>query len=214
MGKINRKALSLAGALILGVAFLGDAEARRGQDDFDRLDGHGRSGKKVDVIEWAGNLEIHVYPAGSLVGLALKLDKRNEKKPVMVIGYRFDNDPKNQLIRRAILGIPLGESFQVFRDPDVAEYDKIVITNHNLSANLAQFKLDPEPTQLYPDGHPSNTAVADASGAADPARIPASQAHRAEPAEGSEAESGPYYIIKEPAEGAVDEEGTIKPFSW
>ena len=31
--------------------------------------------KRVDVIEWAGNLEIHVYPAGSLAGLGLKLVK-------------------------------------------------------------------------------------------------------------------------------------------
>src|SRR5687767_8204018 len=71
---------------------------------FDRLDGTGRSGKKVDVIEWEGNLEIHVYPKGSLKSLALKLDKRNKDKTVMVIGYRFNNDPGKQLIRRAILG--------------------------------------------------------------------------------------------------------------
>src|SRR6478672_2141360 len=75
--------------------------ATAGDDDYDRLDGVGRSGKKVNVIEWEGNLEVHVYPGGSLKGLALKLDKRNKDKPVMVIGYRFNDNPGVQLIRRA-----------------------------------------------------------------------------------------------------------------
>src|SRR4051812_30563328 len=72
--------------------------------DYDRLDGMGSSGKKVQVIEWEGNLEIHVYPSGSLQGLSLKIDRANKERPVMVIGYRFDA-AKKPLIRRAILGI-------------------------------------------------------------------------------------------------------------
>lgn len=125
------------------------------EDQYDRLDGTGRSRKKVNVIEWEGNLEIHVYPAGSLKGLALKLDKKNKEKPVMVIGYRFDDDPKNKLIRRAILGIELKEGFKVFTDPTAEGYDKIVISNQELNSPYKRFKLDPPPAQLYPDGHPA-----------------------------------------------------------
>src|SRR5437764_543896 len=67
------------------------ADGRQVEDDgkYDVLDGKGPSGKKVDVVEWEGNLEIHVAPKGSLRGLSLKLDKKNKDKPVMVIGYRF-----------------------------------------------------------------------------------------------------------------------------
>jgi hypothetical protein len=123
--------------------------------DYDRLDGTGASGKKVNVIEWEGNLEVHVYPAGSLKGLALQLDKKNKNKPVMVIGYRFDSQPDKQLIRRAILGIDLREGFKAYRDPSAGDYDKIVITNNGLGSPLALFKLEPAPTQLYPEGHPA-----------------------------------------------------------
>jgi len=136
----------------------GMASTNPGQDpdpDYDRLDGKGYSGKKVDVVEWEGNLEIHVYPAGSLKGLALKVDKRNEDKPVMVIGYRFDNDPSKQLIRRAILGIELREPLKVYKDPAAQDYDKIVISNNGLASPLTAYRLDPEPRQLYPDGHPA-----------------------------------------------------------
>lgn len=125
------------------------------EDQYDRLDGTGRSRKKVNVIEWEGNLEIHVYPGGSLKGLALKLDKKNKEKPVMVIGYRFDDDPKNKLIRRAILGIDLKEGYKVFQDPSADGYDKVVISNQELNSPYKKFKLDPPPTQLYPDGHPA-----------------------------------------------------------
>src|SRR5438045_1130880 len=116
-------------ALLLPLLALGLIAAAPADDDYDRLDGKGASGKKVQVIEWEGNLEIHVYPAGGLAGLALKLDKRNKDRPVMVIGYRFDNSPKQQLIRRAILGINLREGFKAFRDPSADDYDKIVISN-------------------------------------------------------------------------------------
>src|SRR5690606_27635849 len=110
------------------------------KDDFDRLDGTGKSRKRVDVIEWEGNLEIHVYPKGSLSGLALKIDEKDRKK-VMVIGYRFDNSPREQLVRRAILSIPLREPLNVYRDPSPDEYDKVIITNNALAGGLVKFNL-------------------------------------------------------------------------
>jgi hypothetical protein len=127
--------------------------------DYDRLDGRGASGKRVNVIEWEGNLEVHVYPAGSLSGLALKLDKNNA--------------PKKQLIRRAILGIPMHEGYHAYRDTSTGgEYDKVVVSNNGLSGEyMAAFQLDPEPTQLYPDGHPmlAQQAPADSNNEAAPA---------------------------------------------
>ena len=183
-------------------------------DDYDRMDGTGASGKKVNVIEWEGNLEIHVYPAGSLKGLALKLDKRNKDRPVMVIGYRFDNDPKKQLIRRAILGIDLAEGFKVYRDPSSgSEYDKIIISNNGLSGDMMAYKLEPAPTQLYPDGHPALAQGPDGgkdgykpgTGSAQPVgddkRAPASQ--------GAAADAG---SANRPADAQVDDAGTIQPF--
>lgn len=124
-------------------------------EEYDRLDGHGPSGKKVNVIEWEGNLEIHVYPGGSLAGLSMKID-RSQKNPVMVIGYRFNDQPSKVLIRRAILGIDLSDRFMTYRDPSVSEYDKIIVSNNGLSSQVVAYKLDPAPDQLYPDGHPKN----------------------------------------------------------
>ena len=164
------------------------------QDDpnYDRLDGKGPSGKKVHVIEWEGNLEIHVYPMGSLKGLALKLDKRNKDKPVMVIGYRFNDDSEKQLIRRAILGINLKEGFKAYKDPSADEYDKIIISNNGLSDQVMAYKLDPEPSQLYPDGHPALAKTEETKPRSARERKPASE---------------------EPDANEV-EDGFIKPFSW
>jgi hypothetical protein len=161
--------------------------------DYDRMDGTGLSGKKVNVIEWEGNLEIHVYPGGSLKGLALKLDKKNKDRPVMVIGYRFDSDPKTTLIRRAILGIDLREGFKAYRDPSSGgEYDKIIISNNGLSGAVTAYRLDAEPTQLYPDGHPALAAKPD-----DKKRAPASASGSEEPA---------------PKRGLDEDSGAISPF--
>lgn len=132
--------------------------------NYDRLDGVGKSGKTVQVIEWEDNLEIHVYPPGSLKGLALKIDHPSNGKKVMVIGYRFADNPKQQLIRRAILGISLQEGFKTYKDPTETEFDKIIISNNGLSGQVVGFRLDPAPTQLYPDGSPANkTDVAKAT---------------------------------------------------
>lgn len=179
-------------AVFLNTVALAQGPAVDPDADYDRLDGRGASGKKVDVIEWEGNLEVHVYPAGSLKGLALKLDKRDKNKTVMVIGYRFENNPNQTQIRRAILGIPLAENFQVFRDPRETDFDKIIISNNGLSSELVTFKLDVAPTQLYPDGHPAlksnDRKVA------------------------NEKQKGNPTIAQETATPL--EEGAIKPFSW
>ncbi|MBC7691464.1 MAG: hypothetical protein H7222_06820 [Methylotenera sp.] len=145
------------------------------EEEYDRLDGVGKSGKRVDVIEWEGNLEIHVYPKNSLRGLSLKLDKRNKDKPVMVIGYRLQGSAA-PLIRRAILGVPFQEGFKTYRDLSEADFDKIIISNNGLSGHLAEFRLDAAPAQLYPDGSPEN-------GASSPsvARLPAAEELSAEP---------------------------------
>jgi hypothetical protein len=193
-----RRRASVAVATLLCALTLHAAHAAgpQGQEDFDRLDGTGDSGKKVNVIEWEGNLEIHVYPGGSLKGLALKLDKRNKDKPVMVIGYRFNTDTSKQLIRRAILGIDLKEGFKAYRDPSSgSEYDKIVISNNGQGGNTVAFKLDPEPTQLYPDGHPMLAKQA----------APEQVEERAPAA----------FKAKAPVENpatTLDEDGTIQPF--
>ncbi len=173
----------------------GSAISADSEPDYDRLDGHGKSGKKVNVVEWEGNLEIHVYPAGSLKGLALKLDKKNKDKPVMVISYRFSDSPKESLIRRAILGIPLPENFLTYRDLSADDYDKIIITGNGLAASktIQTYALEPPPTQLYPDGHPMLAEKKDIPSAV---REPSSKRN-------------------DEATGSIDtESGTIKPFRW
>jgi hypothetical protein len=133
--------------------------------DFDRLDGHGPSSKKVDVIEWEGNLEIHVYPKGSLRSLGMKIDHESKttKNKVMVIEYGFNSVPYT-LIRRAILSIPMPDNFHAFRDETADDYDKIIISPQIISGAKA-FALAPPPTQLYPDYHP---ALAQDGGAGSP----------------------------------------------
>ena len=173
----------------------------RAEEDYDRLDGKGASGKRVDVIEWEGNLEVHVYPKGSLVGLALKLDQRQKDKTVMVIAYRFNNAPKKPLIRRAIIGIPFAEKFQAYHASKEPDFDKIIISNNGLSADLAAYKLDPEPTQLYPDDPVKKSATKEAT----PAPI-------VDPVTGKRLPSGE--DAREPAAQSEDREGTIKPFQW
>ncbi len=179
-------------AVLAGASTAMAGKAANAGDDYDRLDGKGASGKKVDVIEWEGNLEIHVYPGGSLKGLGLKLDKANKAKSVMVISYRFDGKTAGPLIRRVILGIDLREGFHAYKDTSVDEYDKIIISNNVLSEQVAEYKLDPEPSQLYPDGHP---ALAQAG---KPSREPASS-------EKPKAVDGP-------ERPEIDDHGTIKPF--
>jgi hypothetical protein len=161
------------------------------EDDYDRLDGTGRSGKKVHVIEWEGNLEIHVYPQGSLKSLALKIDDKNSQKKVMVIGYRFKDQPQQQLIRRAILGIPLKAGFHAYRDTQEHEFDKVIISQHGLGAPLLALALEPEPQQLYPEGHP---ALAQSDKSTEATRKPASEKKR------------------EPRHTVDPDSGTIQPF--
>ena len=201
---LGRSLALLAAALTLQtLAIAGQANPDL-DADYDRLDGKGRSGKRVDVIEWEGNLEIHVYPKGGLKGLALKLDERNKKKPVMVIGYRFENFPKEQLIRRAILGIELKEGFKAFREPSEPDYDKIIVSNNGLaSQNVVSYRLEPEPSHLYPEGHPALHSTS-------PNPVTPSSEERRSPAQESESSHEPSQDQKAPH---VDEEtGTIQPF--
>jgi hypothetical protein len=192
---------------------------------FDRLDGKGPSGKRVDVIEWEGNLEIHVYPKGSLQGLSAKLDDRTEGKRVMVIGYRFEANKKaHPLVRRAILGVPFNKNLKAFTDTTEKEFDKLAISNNGLAKPWAPYTLDPSPSQWYPDGHPSNTeddsakpflgskslpdnAVGvlrdgDSAPAPAPARRPASVIQDSD------------FDGEETDKKANEKEGQIKPFTW
>lgn len=207
----------VAGLVAISCCYAGGAWSDPGASsndphaDYDRLDGKGPSGKKVHVIEWEGNLEIHVYPVGSLSGLALKLDKRNKDKPVMVIGYRFDNNPKEQLIRRAILGIDLREGFKTYRDPTADGYDKIIISNNGLSSEVVAYKLDPEPTQLYPDGHPANTKLASQEHGPG---APGLKAGRAPAAAAKRSTADSARPDEKPLANEHGEDGTIQPFAW
>lgn len=118
---------------------------------FDRLDGTGPSKKRVDVIEWEGNLEIHVYPKTSLKGVGVKLDEREKGKKVMVIGYHL-NGNSEPLVRRAILGVPFNNNLKGYIDPTEKEFDKIAITNGELQKPWVPYKLMPAPKQWGPDG--------------------------------------------------------------
>lgn len=173
-----------------------DASGSDSDANYDRLDGHGKSGKKVNVVEWEGNLEVHVYPKGSLKSLALKLDKKNKKKPVMVIGYNFGDSPNDWLVRRAILGINLHEGFKAYKDPSADDYDKIVISNNGLASPMIAFNYE-QPKQLYPDGHPALKQ---------PERDVASEEKR-EPAQTTEKRE-----TDETDKNVDQESGTVKPF--
>jgi hypothetical protein len=196
--------LTAAAGLILSTHSLtvradaGGAGAQDPDANYDRLDGTGASGKRVDVIEWENNLEIHVYPKGSTAGLGMKIDDKNGKK-VMVIAYRFVENPKKTLTRRNILGIPLSANFKVYKDPMENEFDKFIISNNGLSGQVIAYRLDPTPTQLYPEGTP---AYAD-SGAQPVGRAPASATDNNAFPSGLDSQS----------QGGVDDSGSI-PFKY
>lgn len=170
---------------------------------YDVFDGTGDSRAKVDVIEWEGNLELHVYPKGMLAGLALKLDQRDKKKPVMVIGYRFRTQAQIQYVRRAILGVNLKEGFKVFEETSADDYTKIVISNHTLQGDVVAFNLDDQLTDLYPAGHPLSKAVAQASdketGSSEGKRVPAQTDNQKE---------------EEAPKAPVDDSGSLKHFNF
>lgn len=139
----------LLGALTSGV--LTSVSIYAYESVFDRLDGTGPSKKRVDVIEWDGNLEIHVYPKGSVKGLGAKLDEREKGKKVIVIGYHF-NGASEALVRRAILGIPFQNQIKGFVDPTLKEFDKIALSNRDLPKPWVAYPLLPAPKQWGPDG--------------------------------------------------------------
>ena len=139
-------------ALLTGVATSYSVFA---EEVYDVLDGTGPSHKKVDVVEWDGNLEVHVYPKGSAAGLGVKLDDRTQGKKVMVIGYRLKGQ-KNILVRRAILGVPFDPKLKGFVDPTEKDFDKLAISNQTLPAPWKPYKFDPAPKQWYQDGDERN----------------------------------------------------------
>jgi hypothetical protein len=141
-------------AIVTGVATSYSVFA---EDVYDRLDGTGASHKKVDVIEWEGNLEIHVYPKTATAGLGAKLDDRTPGTKVMVIGYRFKGQAE-VLVRRAILGVPFNSKLKAFVDPTEKEFDKLALSNQDLPAPWKPYKLDAAPKTWYPDGDERNDA--------------------------------------------------------
>lgn len=206
--------------LILSLALTAQAGRVQEPKDFDRLDGHGATRKKVDVIEWEGNLEIHVYPKGSLKSLGMKIDKESHttKNNVMVVEYAF-NGIAYTLIRRAMLSIPMPDTFQAFRDETAKDYDKIVVSGKPV-AGMKAFALAPPPVQLYPDHHPA-LGVEEAPGVV-PAAVTPPKADRKSASEGaqvqpqSESESSATGTTrrrtKEPS--TIDSDGGIKNFAF
>jgi len=195
--------------------------------EFDRLDGHGPSAKKVDIIEWEGNLEIHVYPKGSLKSLAMKIDhdSKTSKNSVMVIEYGFVNVPYT-LIRRAVLSIPMPDKFFAFRAESDPDYDKIIVSGHQI-ADAKPYALAPPPTQLYPDYHPALAQDDDVGAAGEPAKsyqrksasegpAPAARAPRIQlrKAEEFEQDSRGTMRRRTPAPSNTDDEGGIRNFAF
>ena len=127
------------------------------EEQYDRLDGTGASGKKMDVVEWEGNLELHVSPKGTTGGIGAKLDDRTEGKKVLVMGIRLKTQ-KEVLVRRAILGVPFTANVKGFIDPTEKDYDKIALSNQTLGPPWKPYKLDTPPKNWYPDGDERNEA--------------------------------------------------------
>ncbi len=177
------------------------------EEVYDRLDGKGPSGKRVDVIEWEGNLEVHVYPKGSLKGLSAKLDDRVEGKKVMVIGYRFG--AKDRLVRRAILGVPFDSNLKGYVDTTDKDCDKLAISNQVLTAPWKTYKFDPAPAQWYPDGDDRNEL-------ADPAQAPyLGEMKKTAPSNRAPASAPSQNEIVEPkARPHTREEGSLNQFNW
>ena len=187
--------------------------------EFDRLDGHGPSTKKVDVIEWEGNLEIHVYPKGSLKSLGMKVDRESKstKNAVMVIEYGFNGVPYT-LIRRAVLSVNMPDAFHAFRDETAVDYDKIIVSGH-LIAGAKKFTLAPTPTQLYPDFHPALAEATDEAAKGTPPKnyprpasdTPGIQFQKAEEVE-QNSRGTTRRRTKEPS--TIDEDGGIRNFAF
>ena len=190
-----------------------DSSAANIVERYDRLDGTGDSGKKVDVIEWEGNLEIHAAPRTSLKGLSAKLDDRDHSKNVMVIGYRFANTPR-PLVRRAILGIPFHPKLKAYRDPTEKDYDRIALTNQNLTAPWVPYKLEPAPKQWYPDGDQRNQEDATPTVVPVLSSNPVPAVEKIDSAADRSPASKGVPVKKVPDSENQDGDGAIKDFSW
>jgi hypothetical protein len=212
---MSRKLGNLVLVLGASIALLGASKVARVQEpkEYDRLDGHGPSGKKIDVIEWEGNLEIHSYPKGALRAIGMKIDRESKttKNPVMVIEYAFNGVPYT-MIRRAMLTIKLPDAFLAFRDASAEGYDKIIVSANRI-ADLPIYALAPPPTQLYPDHHeeleaPSSAPAAKPAVADEPAKTYERKAH---PNGGETREpASPGIQLHRASEVQQDENGTVR----
>lgn len=148
----------LTASLLALTAAAGGDSTEDPDKDYDRLDGSGKSQKTVQVIEWDGNLEIHVFPKGSLKSLAAKLDDTNKNKKVMILGYRFKDEPQMQYVRRNILGISITQNFKTYLNSSDPDYDNYIFSNNGLSNQVVAYNLEPGPQNSYPEGDPRNKA--------------------------------------------------------
>lgn len=180
--------------------------------EYDRLDGKGPSGKRVDVIEWEQNLEIHAYPVGSIHSLSLKLIENEQKKKIMVIGYRFNHQPQKELIRRAIVSVPLKQGFRAYRATDVDDFDKVIVSMNSLQGDVVAFRFNPQPSAEWPEGHPNRNSPENSApttrAVASPSHSPTSNSPGPSPGQTSQPHRG--YT----REGYVDENGSIQNYEW
>lgn len=131
-------------------------------DDFDRLDGTGPSGCKVDAIEWKKNLEFHIYPMGCMATLGFKVDDKNQDKPVLVVEYKPSNGQK-KFVKRVLIGdADVKGKFKVYEDKSahVAKkpYDKFIVSKQDFAKSkdvIISKRVGDEPKVLYPEGHPA-----------------------------------------------------------
>jgi hypothetical protein len=190
------------------------------KSEFDRLDGTGNSGKRVDVIEWKDNLELHIYPQGSLAGLALEIDRTNKGRPVMIIGYRFNHDTEEQLIRRAILSKDFKSGFETYISRSDPDMDKILITEKKQPSpgpDYASFELEGPPAHHYPKGHPLREIAESHAPHRLPTATPTPTTLERQPAtraEGSARPRIPKFERTPPAAPSVNEHGSIESFHW
>ena len=119
---------------------------------YDPLDGTGSTGVRIEVMNWVGNVELHISPKGLLRDLALKLDMDQDDYPVLVVGYKFSKEPK-PVIQRIRLENELKTGFKVFRSNSAenSSSDEIIISNNSLvDEEITEIPFDPEPIAMFP----------------------------------------------------------------
>tara|TARA_Y100000590_G_scaffold390511_3_gene466355 strand:+ start:64 stop:777 length:714 start_codon:yes stop_codon:yes gene_type:complete len=127
---------------------------------YEVLDGAGPSRTKVDVIEFKGKMEIHVYPPEHLLGLGARVEKNSDGEKVMVLSYRLSTTSK-PLIRRATLNVPFkaGASVLGFEDSRVRGYKKIYLVDTPMKIGTP-YKIDSHFQGSFPDDPSPATTLA------------------------------------------------------